>query len=40
MKQAMSIQLIFVLEIKLQKELFSEKYLIFSARDGSILNPY
>ena len=40
MKQAISMQLIFILEIKLQKEHFSEKYLIFSARDASILFPY
>ena len=29
MKQAISIQLIFILEIKLQKEHFSEKHHIF-----------
>ena len=36
MKQAISIQLIFILEIKLQKQHFSEKYHIFSARNASI----
>ena len=36
MKQAISIQMIFILEIKLQKKHFSEKYHIFSARDASI----
>ena len=40
MKQAISIQLIFILEIKFQKEQFSEKYHIFSTRDASILCPY
>ena len=32
MKQATSKQLIFILEIKLQKVHFSEKYYIFSAK--------
>ena len=39
-KEAITIQLIFILKIKLQKEHFSEKCHIFSARDASILCPY
>ena len=40
MKQAISIQLTFILEIKLQKEHFLGTYHIFSARDVSILSSY
>ena len=40
MKQAIRIQLIFILEIQLQKGHFSEKYHIFSASDATILYPY
>ena len=39
MKQAIRIQLIFILEINLQKNNFSEKYHIFPGRDASILIP-
>ena len=40
MKQAIGIQLILFLEIKLQNTNFSEKYHIISAGDASILCPY
>ena len=39
MKQAIGIQGIFILEIKLQQYIFCQNLTIFSATYASILNP-